>query len=116
MLIIIAIVLIAIAAIIAVFLVIKRSPASIADNELCSQIVGSDKYYCHARVEKKPRPLQKMDGPDSQVCSAILLEDSSYCQKISLPQAKKMCYNELARASGNINYCDEADRQRELLF
>ncbi|PIP21637.1 MAG: hypothetical protein COX39_01790 [Candidatus Nealsonbacteria bacterium CG23_combo_of_CG06-09_8_20_14_all_40_13] len=59
MLIIIAIVLIAIAAIIAVFLVIKRSPASIADNELCSQIVGSDKYYCHARVEKKPRPLQK---------------------------------------------------------
>jgi len=66
--------------------------------------------------KKNPDLCKKMDGPDSQVCSAILLEDSSYCQKISLPQAKKMCYNELARASGNINYCDEADRQRELLF
>jgi len=115
-LIIIGIVLIAIAAIVVVFLVIKRSPANIADNGLCNQIEGSDKYYCLARVEKNPEVCKKMDGPDSQVCSAILLEDSSYCQKIDLPQAKKMCYNELARASGNINYCDESDDKESCYF
>jgi len=115
-LIIIAIALIAITATIAIFLVINRSPANIADNGLCRQIEGPDKYYCLARVEKNPELCKKIDGADSQVCSAILLEDSSYCQKISSPEAKKMCYNELARASGKIDYCDQAEDKESCYF
>ena len=87
-------------------------------NKICLKIsLPDDLYYCLAVANQDMSFCEYLDMPDQRkLCQGMAARDVSYCREIQEPGPKKMCYYELSFATGNFDYCDEADDPNDCYF
>jgi len=87
-------------------------------NKICLKIsLPDDLYYCLAVANQDMSFCEYLDLPNQRkLCQGMAARDISYCREIQEPGPKKMCYYELSFATGNFNYCDEADDPNDCYF
>ena len=103
-------------------------------NEICkklpltNELSPGDRHYCFAIVNNNPKFCEFIvidnEGDieaknEKNLCLAHANKDSSYCKKMSDNEAKHDCYYGLSMISGDINFCDGINydkNDRELCY